>query len=85
MFSTNGASYCTSELAVLKNNEIHTWDRGYDDDGKQVWGVKNGPYEFKPAPEPATGPAYTSVDMLSTLNFPLSIDKRIEGSFVLQE
>ncbi|KAK9065171.1 hypothetical protein SSX86_000344 [Deinandra increscens subsp. villosa] len=83
----NGASYCTSELAVLKNNEIHTWDRGYDDDEKQVWGVKNGPYEFKPAPGPATGagPASTSVDMLSPLNFPLSIGKRIEGSFVLQE
>lgn len=32
----NGASYSTSELAVLKNNEIHTWDRGYDDDGNQV-------------------------------------------------
>ena len=31
-----GATYCTSELAVLKNNEIHTWDRGYDDDGNQV-------------------------------------------------
>ncbi|KAE8699952.1 Chromophore lyase CRL [Hibiscus syriacus] len=32
----NGATYCTSELSVLKNNEIHTWDRGYDDDGNQV-------------------------------------------------
>lgn len=32
----NGASYCTSELAVLKNNEIHTWDRGFDDEGTQV-------------------------------------------------
>lgn len=53
----------------------------------QVWGVKNGPYEFKPAPGPATGlgPASTSVDMLSPLDFPLSIGKRIEGSFVLQD
>lgn len=25
-----------SELTVLKNNEIHIWDRGYDDDGQQV-------------------------------------------------
>lgn len=32
----NGATYCTSELAILKNSEIHTWDRGYDDDGNQV-------------------------------------------------
>ncbi|GMP34361.1 hypothetical protein CsSME_00007263 [Camellia sinensis var. sinensis] len=34
--SWNGATYCTSDLSVLKNNEIHTWDRGYDDDGNQV-------------------------------------------------
>lgn len=32
----SGATYCTSELAVLKNNEIHIWDRGYDDEGNQV-------------------------------------------------
>ncbi|CAI9283698.1 chromophore lyase CRL, chloroplastic [Lactuca sativa] len=86
--SWNGAAYCTSELAVLKNNEVHMWDRGYDDDGNQVWGVKNGPYEFKAAPGPASAStsASASVDMLSPLNFPpLSIGKRIEGSFVLQE
>lgn len=32
----NGASYCTSDLAVLKNNEIHLWDRGFDEDMNQV-------------------------------------------------
>lgn len=32
----NGASYCASELTVLKNSEIHSWDRGYDDEGNQV-------------------------------------------------
>lgn len=32
----NGASYCTSELTVLKNSEIHTSDRGYDYEGNQV-------------------------------------------------
>lgn len=37
----NGASYCTTELAVMKNKEIHTWDRGYDDDGNQVSFVAN--------------------------------------------
>ncbi|KAJ0053086.1 hypothetical protein Pint_01301 [Pistacia integerrima] len=79
--SWNGATHCTSELAVLKNNEIHTWDRGYDDDGNQVWGVKEGPYEFKPAPNSSFN------DMFSPLNFPppLSMEKKIEGSFVLQE
>lgn len=77
----NGATYSTSELAVLKNNEIHTWDRGFDDDGNQVWGVKAGPYEFKPAPSSSYS------DMFSPLNFPPQqfLEKRIEGSFVLQE
>uniref|UniRef100_A0A2N9FNL2 Chromophore lyase CRL, chloroplastic n=1 Tax=Fagus sylvatica TaxID=28930 RepID=A0A2N9FNL2_FAGSY len=79
--SWNGATHCTSELAIVKNNEIHTWDRGYDDDGNQVWGVKEGPYEFKSVP------ASSFNDMLSPLNFPLqqSIEKRIEGSFVLED
>ncbi|XP_052183479.1 chromophore lyase CRL, chloroplastic-like isoform X2 [Diospyros lotus] len=77
--SWNGATYCTSELSVLKNDEIHSWDRGYDDDGNQVWGVKGGPYEFKPAP------ASNFADMFSPLNFPASMEKRIEGSFILQE
>ncbi|XP_022771197.1 chromophore lyase CRL, chloroplastic-like isoform X3 [Durio zibethinus] len=79
--SWNGATYCTSELSILKNNEIHTWDRGYDDDGNQVWGVKEGPYEFKSAP------ASCFNGMFSPLNFPPSqpMEKRIEGSFVLQE
>lgn len=47
----------------------------------QVWGVKEGPYEFKPAP------ASSSNDMFSPLNFapPLPMEKRIDGSFVLQE
>ncbi|KAK4488919.1 hypothetical protein RD792_004709 [Penstemon davidsonii] len=76
----NGASHCTSELAVLKNSEIHTWDRGYDDDGNQVWGGKGGPYEFKPAP------ASSFNDPFSSLNFASQfMEKRIEGSFVLQE
>ncbi|XP_047269787.1 chromophore lyase CRL, chloroplastic isoform X4 [Capsicum annuum] len=78
--SWNGATYCTSELAVLKNNEIHAWDRGYDDDGNQVWGVKGGPYEFKPAP------ASSFDDVLNPLSFASQpVGKRIEGSFVLQE
>ncbi|XP_044492643.1 chromophore lyase CRL, chloroplastic-like isoform X6 [Mangifera indica] len=78
--SWNGATHCTSELAVLKNNEIHTWDRGYDDDGNQVWGVKESPYEFKPSPN-------ASFNEMFSLNFPplLSMEKKIEGSFVLQE
>ncbi|KAI4341327.1 hypothetical protein MLD38_026061 [Melastoma candidum] len=78
--SWNGAAYCTSELSVLKNNEIHIWDRGYDDHGQQVWGPKGGPYEFKPAPA-------SSIGHLLPLNFPplQAMDKNMEGSYLLQE
>ncbi|GFZ11902.1 crumpled leaf [Actinidia rufa] len=45
-----------------------------------VWGVKGGPYEFKPAA------ASSFIDMFSPLNFPAqSMEKRIEGSFVIQD
>eukprot|EP00250_Pteridium_aquilinum_P008886 c18282_g1_i1 orf=176-910(+) len=47
--SWNGATSCTSELAIYKNGEIHSWDRGYNEEGAQVWGLEKGPYEFKPA------------------------------------
>ncbi|CAI0548028.1 unnamed protein product [Linum tenue] len=80
--SWNGASYCTSELAVLKNSEVHMWDRGYDDDGNQVWGVREGAYEFK------TAPASSNLNgIFSSLNFPpaQSFAKKIEGSFVLED
>ncbi|XP_051136033.1 chromophore lyase CRL, chloroplastic [Andrographis paniculata] len=77
----NGASTCTSDITILKNNEIHSWDRGYDEEGNQVWGVKGGPYEFKPAPSSSFSDPYSS------LNFPPQFleKRRIEGSFVLQE
>lgn len=47
----------------------------------QVWGVKAGPYEFKPAPSSSFN------DIFSPLNLspPQSMEKRIEGSFVLEE
>lgn len=79
--SWNGASYCTSDLAVLKNNEIHLWDRGFDENRNQVWGPKRGPYEFKPA-------TYSSInENLSSLNilYQSSIDRPIQGSLVLQD
>ncbi|XP_071725070.1 chromophore lyase CRL, chloroplastic-like [Rutidosis leptorrhynchoides] len=78
--SWNGATHCTSELSILKNNEVHMWDKGYDDEGNQVWGVKEGPYEFKPAVNSSYDDLYTP------LTFPLqTMEKRIEGSFVLEE
>lgn len=40
-----GASYATSEV-VLSPGLLRTWDRGFDKDGKQVWGAKKGPYSF---------------------------------------
>lgn len=44
----NGATTSTSELTIFKSGELHVWDRGYNDDGNQVWGPLPGPCEFKP-------------------------------------
>lgn len=40
-----GASYATSIVTVTEN-EILSWDQGFDKNGKQVWGAENGGYEF---------------------------------------
>lgn len=40
-----GATYATSE-ALITPEGLHTWDRGYNDADKQVWGAKKGPYIF---------------------------------------
>lgn len=40
-----GATYATSEVVATPEG-LRTWDRGYDADGKQVWGAKAGPYVF---------------------------------------
>lgn len=40
-----GASYATSEVELFADRMI-SWDRGYDKDGKQVWGAEKGGYVF---------------------------------------
>lgn len=40
-----GASYATSEVE-LRDDQIRSWDRGFDTSGAQVWGAVEGPYEF---------------------------------------
>jgi hypothetical protein len=44
--SLRGASYATSEVS-LRADGLDSWDRGFDADGKQVWGAKKGPYQFR--------------------------------------
>ncbi len=44
--SLRGATYATSEVTVTKDGII-SWDRGYDKEGKQVWGAEKGGYIFK--------------------------------------
>jgi len=41
-----GASYATSEVNITKG-VLKSWDRGFDEEGNQVWGAENGPYIFK--------------------------------------
>ncbi len=40
-----GASYATT-VVKIKKKQLVSWDRGYDKDGKQVWGAVKGGYEF---------------------------------------
>lgn len=42
----NGASYATS-IVEIKDGEMQSWDRGFDDEGAYVWGAEKGPYLFK--------------------------------------
>ena len=39
------AAYATSEVTI-RNGLLTSWDRGFDKDGKQVWGATEGPYRF---------------------------------------
>ena len=41
-----GARYVRSEV-TLESNQILVWDRGYDNQGRQVWGSTSGPYRFR--------------------------------------
>ena len=41
----HGASYATSEVTITPS-WIESWDRGYDEEGTQVWGASQGAYRF---------------------------------------
>jgi reactive intermediate/imine deaminase len=49
--SLRGASYATSEV-IVRPDGIESWDRGYDAEGKQVWGAEKGAYVFDRKPRP---------------------------------
>ncbi len=40
-----GAAYATSKV-IIKKNLVYSWDQGFDDDDKQVWGATEGGYFF---------------------------------------
>jgi hypothetical protein len=63
-----GASWASSEIAVTADGLV-SWDRGFDDDGRQVWGSVDGGLVFDrvvaspdtaPVPGPGPGPAPVS-------------------------
>lgn len=41
-----GATWANSKVTVLEN-QIISWDQGFDKDGKQVWGAEKGGYIFE--------------------------------------
>jgi hypothetical protein len=50
-----GAAYATSEVEVRAKSLV-SWDRGYDADGKQVWGATEGGYVFDRLPAAVDAP-----------------------------
>jgi len=42
----HGASYIISQVSIGKDKLV-SWDRGFDSNGKQVWGSNEGGYIFK--------------------------------------
>lgn len=44
-----GASYATS-VVMIRDHQIISWDRGFDDQGNQVWGAEKGGYVFNKGP-----------------------------------
>ena len=42
----SGARWATSEV-TLRPGRLESWDRGYDVEGRQVWGARSGPYVFE--------------------------------------
>ncbi len=47
-----GASYATSR-AKISAQALETWDQGFDDSDRQVWGATKGPYVFRRVAPPA--------------------------------
>jgi hypothetical protein len=43
--SLRGAAYATSEVE-LTADRLTSWDRGFEAEGRQVWGAEAGPYVF---------------------------------------
>lgn len=42
----HGAAWASSEVEI-RPGVIESWDRGWDEDGNQIWGSESGPYVFR--------------------------------------
>ena len=42
----NEAAYTTNDITMY-SYMMQSWERGWDKDGQQVWGVTKGPYKFR--------------------------------------
>jgi CpeT protein len=63
--SLRGATYATTTV-TLDRERLHSWDRGFDSAGAQVWGATKGAYEFvRRTPPPSTTEAKHLVDTAS--------------------
>lgn len=44
-----GSAWASADV-VLGPDGLSSWDRGFDPEGRQVWGAAQGPYEFRRRP-----------------------------------
>ncbi|MGH7130731.1 MAG: chromophore lyase CpcT/CpeT [Phycisphaerales bacterium] len=73
-----GAAYATSE-AKISPTQMISWDRGYDEAGKQVWGSEKGGYVFLKQPiEPKPVPAAKADDAKPPAKKPAAPTKPVD-------
>jgi hypothetical protein len=63
-----GASYATTEVRISAT-ELLSWDRGFDEEGRQVWGSGAGGYLFRKYGQP-TPDALKTPELPSTPDWP---------------
>jgi len=68
-------------MLLPTNSQKSSSEMGFGIGTWQVWGPKEGPYEFKPATSSSINENLSALNIL----YQSSIDKPIQGSLILQD